>query len=215
MVTNSRLESPDSSSKLNDMNCMKLPLVTGTVLLSLSILTIPTRADTVVFTEQSSSSLTVTLNGSPYGTVTPNPDGNSDRWEWAPPSGLSPSLGSPYISYYPPGWADEPGTYNTIREIPQNGVSPDGVHLYVDSDVAPDHQFWSPSGFQRQADGTILSDYLTLSGVQNNAITYDVQFIDLGDSSASVPDSPQTMCLLLISGVALTVAARRRAFQVV
>ncbi|MHB8522266.1 MAG: hypothetical protein ACYDH9_16120 [Limisphaerales bacterium] len=194
---------------------MKLLLVTSTALLSLSVLTVPTRANTIVFTELSSSSLTVTLNGSAYGTVTPNPDGNPERYQWAPPSGLSPSLGSPYLSYFPPGWADEGPTYNTIRDTSSNGGTSDGLHLYIDSDLQPDHQPWSPAGFQGNSDGTILSSYLMLTDAQNNTTTYDVQFIDLGDSPTSLPDSPQTMCLLLISGLALTGAARLRAFQVV
>src|SRR5271165_4784277 len=102
---------------------MKTPLVTAAAVLSFSVLSISARAQTqtVVFTEESSTSLTVTLGGSAFGTVTVNPDGNPERWEWAAPLDASVSLGSPYISYYPPGWADESGTFNTIRDIPQNG----------------------------------------------------------------------------------------------
>jgi hypothetical protein len=155
----------------------------------------PIRASVVnniVITENSSTSLTVTYNGSTSGiSISPfTPEG----WVITFPSSVQLS---------PPG--------NHAWVEPEKPTDPLLCNSFVESN-APNKGFFA-SEFQSSlthfADGTVLPDFGTDT---SNGGSISVQVFDKGDA-AKVPDSGSTFGLLFLSLIGLLGATRLRSAQ--
>ena len=152
-----------------------------------ALVTQPVRAtaiNTLVITENSSTSLTALLNGTTSLTVTPN---GADEW-FVALAGIGPSTEQFWTE------PDASGTLNLVQAQPAlNRIS-------VGSDLVL-------QGISGLADGTPDTTTFTLNG---GALS--VTFFDKGDVAAA-PDSGSTLGLLSLSVVALLGATRLRFLQ--
>ncbi len=154
-----------------------------------------TRNPKLLFTENSDTSLTATLDGSAFGTVT---NVAPDHWEWR--SGV---LGDLISSNGFNGWT-EPGNSLAVNfaqgtffdQSPNTVLGDIGYDLYSDVSIT----FPNPSGPTNGGYGfTFTGD----SGGNQVLGPIDVYFSDLGDSAASAPDNASTFVLLSLSCAAL------------
>jgi len=151
----------------------------------------------LVITELSSSNLTVTVSGSPYGTVQ---NVSPDVWVWtAPaPAGLT-VIGDMLNSNR--SWTEPlPGTGANAT-----GFGPQLGQLKFTSDTSLPF-FVSP-------DGAIITNFYTNTFSDFTQQTYDGQFIDLGDV-ATTPDTGSTLGLLVLALAGLFGARRIRSLWV-
>jgi hypothetical protein len=161
----------------------------------------------VVFTEESSTVLTVTVGGVAYGTVN-NVAPNS--WGWTPPLSKSVDLLEVNTSTE---WLEPEATPGRMLG---NSVIPVADLRFLFK-VFSDFDFTGvigPSGFPEPSvpDGTILRDYLVIGFTDSTSQGYDVQFFDRGDA-AGVPDQSRTLPLLLLSVVALACVRLKQPFN--
>jgi len=169
-------------------------LVSLGIAIAAALVTQPVRAtaiQTLVITENSSTSLTALLNGTTFLPVTTNFSG--DNWSITL-MGVSGPGGSPVSSqdWFEPGGAAA-GFVNTVGFSSLNSPN----QLSVISDRGP--------GFTGAlTDGTSDTSDFTLNGSE-----LDVTFNDKGDV-ASAPDTGSTLGLLSLSVVALLGATRLR-----
>ena len=152
-----------------------------------ALVTQPVRAtaiNTLVITENSSTSLTALLNGTTSLTVTPN---GADEW-FVALAGIGPSTEQFWTE------PDASGTLNLVQAQPAlNRIS-------VGSDLVL-------QGISGLADGTPDTTTFTLNG---GALS--VTFFDKGDVAAA-PDTGSTLGLLSLSVVALLGVTRLRFLQ--
>ena len=152
-----------------------------------ALVTQPVRAtaiNTLVITENSSTSLTALLNGTTSLTVTPN---GADEW-FVALAGIGPSTEQFWTE------PDASGTLNLVQAQPAlNRIS-------VVSDLVL-------QGISGLADGTPDTTTFTLNG---GALS--VTFFDKGDVAAA-PDTGSTLGLLSLSVVALLGVTRLRFLQ--
>ena len=153
--------------------------------------------DVIVFTETSSTDLSVTVNGSAFGSVTYV---GPDKWYWRYPypSGTDfPSL--TILLKSPSTWAepDNSATSNTLAL----SQPPDNSLVIVNSDVSVQAALQN---------GDIVSSSLTfaysINGGTYTNYPYDVRFLDRGDT-VNTPE-PATM-LLFGFGLAGLAGVRR------
>jgi hypothetical protein len=138
--------------------------------------------NTLVLTENSSTSLTATLNGTTLTTIS-NP--SADFWVIQPPSGHS--FMGPEVNW------QEPGGFNKI-------FVPSPV-LQISSDLTLPGETGLPNG------GTDTAHFfINTAGVGTQPL--DVTFIDNGDIS-TVPDSATTLPLLSLALAGLGFAKRK------
>ncbi len=180
---------------------MKFPLASVGCCISALFALVPvavlaqTQNPKLLFTEQSDTSLTATVNGSSFGTVT---NVSPDHWEWR--SGVIGDLiGTTGIN----GWAEpgDPLAVNfmqaTFFDQSSNAGSGDmGFDIYSDVPIS----FPNPSGPGNGAYG------FTFTGDSNSNLVLgpiDVYYSDLGDSVAKAPDNASTFVLLSLSCAAL------------
>ena len=155
------------------------------IAITAALVTQPLRAgaiDTLLITENSSTSLTALLNGTTFLTVTPN---GADNW-FINLLGISARSGSPQ-------WL-EPDAAGFINDVIVDASTPN--QLIVRSDLGP--------GFtQGLANNTADTTHFTLSG---NLLF--VTFNDLGDV-ATVPDTGTTFSLFGLSLMGLGFLRRK------
>jgi hypothetical protein len=153
----------------------------------------------LVFTEESSTLLTATVGGNPFGTVTFT---SLDQWTWSNPD--RPSVEAIFM-----GGATfwlEPGSLTLANVVNANIVGTVGVFTIAsDFDSAI---FGNP----KVSDSTVVSNFATFDYLGGGSETFDVQFIDKGDVAAA-PDTGSTLGLLSLSVVALLGATRLRFLQ--
>jgi hypothetical protein len=162
-----------------------------TALLSLAIfamassLLAQTATHDIILIENSSTDLSVTLDGSP---VTVLPQQAPDQWTVTFPDTFD--FGGILLF-----WEENP-----ISDVLGNAVDGSGANqLSVFSDAPTGH---SPAG---EPNGSTQSHLVFDSG---NLVTVNFKFTDLGDGSSSVPDTGSTLGLFIVSLIAL-LAARR------
>jgi hypothetical protein len=141
----------------------------------------------LVFTENSSSSLSATFDGTPL-TVTPTLIGFPDEWDVTPPTGVS----IPGLLWF------EPGTTSFINFAGRTFL---GNQLHVVSDTIGFGSI-EPNGFT----------YVGVSIDTSDGVPIDVTFNDKGDVAA-VPDRGSTFGLLFLSLIGLLGATRLRSLQ--
>jgi PEP-CTERM motif len=156
----------------------------------------------LVFTENSSSNLTATVNGVSEGTVGYL---SPDYWYWSPvwPAGAT-YTNSLAIGESAKYWEEAPGSTlgNYIGAYDLNGQYAFAINSEFDTTAYP--------GMSAVPNGTTLYDHLELSFDNGQILKYDVQFIDNGDVSTSIPE-PTTMLLLGLGLMGL--AGVRRKFK--
>jgi hypothetical protein len=146
-------------------------------------------ANTLVITENSSTSLTATLNGVSYSFT------GSDQWAVLIP-------GAMFVEHpHTIQWQEPPGetTFNRVSE--PNGL---GTFLFVSSDLPSiPGESGLPNGATDTTGFTII-----LAGSGGMQAPLDVTFIDNGDIP-SVPDTATTLPLLGLALAAMGFAKRR------
>jgi hypothetical protein len=147
-------------------------------------------ADQVIFTENSSTSLTVTLNGNDI-TATAVSNTGPDAWTVTLPSTVSFDGG--LINWLEP---DNSNLANEVSFVP-------GFGLTVNSDfpVLP-----PGSGFSYNNDGDNILNGATFFMFKDNAATAE---------TSAVPDTGSTFGLLFLSLIALLGASRLRSLRLV
>jgi hypothetical protein len=147
----------------------------------------------VVFTENSSTSLSVTFDGSTTG-ITVTPEGLPDEWSVTLPSEVT-------INIDAAGWV-EPENANLINLVlPLTGVNGFSVSVLSDNTNILSPQSPISNG------GTINEFFL-----DTNDLTFvSATFQDNGDVAATVPDIGSTLRLLSFSLIGLLTATRVRA----
>jgi hypothetical protein len=170
-------------------------LVSLGIAIAAALLTQPMRAtaiQTLVITENSSTSLTALLNGTTSLTVTPS---FTDEWLINLTGVSGPSTTTNQQNWFEPGGAAA-GFVNQVLFDPQHSPN----QLLVRSDFGP--------GFiNGLADGATDTSDFTLNG---SALS--VTFIDKGDV-ASAPDSGSTLGLLSLALAGLFGASRLRSLR--
>jgi hypothetical protein len=160
-----------------------LPALMAAITAALAFVTQPAFGQSfhqLVFTENSSSSLSVTFDGTPL-TVTPTLIGFPDEWDVTPPRGVS----IPGLLWF------EPGTTSFINFAGRTFL---GNQLHVVSDTIGFGGI-EPNGFT----------YVGVSIDTSDGVPVDVTFNDNGDTARGVPDTGTTGSLLGLSlmGLAL------------
>jgi len=154
--------------------------------------------DTLLITENSDISLSVTWNGS---SITPTLMGN-DHWTFNLPVAIylggERAFGSPNGASIPePGGSSTTGPWNNVYDTSTQSA-PFTTLVDVQSDVS------TTTGFA----SVILNDTSGLAGVDLNGSNVDLTFNDLGDSTRTVPDNASTVMLALVSVIMVFGAAR-------
>ncbi len=157
----------------------------------------------LLFTEQSDTSLTATLNGNPFGTVT---NTGTDQWDWR--SGVFGDL-TTFQNANTPYWA-EPGPETGVNDLISAGFdfnSATGLSnlgFVINSDLPSNGiSLVNPNGGYG----------FTMEGSANGQLVLgpvDVYFSDLGDGGAKTPDGASTLALLGLSLAALAGVSRLR-----
>jgi hypothetical protein len=149
----------------------------------------------VVFTENSSTSLSVTFDGSTTG-ITVTSEGPPDAWSVTLPSEVAPNSAGG-------GWF-EPENANLINlVIPFTGVN--GFSFSVLSDLTD-----FPTGLSLTSNGGTINEFF----VDTDDETFvSVTFQDNGDAATTVPETGSTFGLLFLSSIALLGATRLRSLQ--
>lgn len=159
--------------------------MTPKIVVSMAVLslvgTAQAQTETLNITENSSSSLTAVLNGSPLTVLNPAPN----SWSF-----VSPATGTSFAEWAEPGET----TVNFINLDPTTGI------MLIGSDIS------GIAGLTPQNNGaTDITDFHVSGGA-----TLDVIFTDNGDSSSTVPDAVATFELLSLSLAALGTMAKVR-----
>ncbi len=166
-------------------------------------------AETIIFTEQSSSNLEVTLGGSDFGTVTlyPSPPFPPQLWNWDFPviiGGKTTSFGSiaPALWWLEPG--GDPAAGGPWNNLTNNGNT--GLSYFIASEdlIVP-----PPGSSQFLLDSTTVPGYFTVHFTDGSSADYGVQFIDLANDATPVPE-PSTMLLLGSGFIGLAGFARKK-----
>ena len=163
-------------------------LVSLGIAIAAALVTQPVRAtavNNIVLTENSSTSLTATYNGSTSGVVVTNT--SADNWIVRFPFGTS-------FNSVTGGWME---SANTGNRVAFDFMSDD---LTVFSDVL-------------LTGGLNNGDTLTGVGTDINGVSIDATFTDNAATSEGVPDSASTLGLLSLSAAALLGATRLRFLQ--
>jgi len=148
----------------------------------------------LVFTENPSvPSLSVTMSGSQYGTVTldPNVNAGAQAWLWSPPANIS---GSPISDIL-------------VGQIPISTPIAIVGQISFQTPIAMIGQipFQTPL-----VNGAIIDSLIDVHYADGSSATFSVQFLNNGGVTSSVPE-PTTMLLL---GLGLTgLAGFRRKFK--
>ena len=158
----------------------------------------------LVFTELSSTLLTATLDGEPFGSVL---NVGPDNWEWR--SGITGSevlfsgnQAPPLIATWAEPGADPGvnlGIATTFDPLDDKG----NIGFLLFSDFSPETDLG-----QVPANAAFGGNFTGLNGTATVFGPVDVYFNDLGDSAA-VPESSYTLGLLALSGAAMFGAMRR------
>ena len=163
---------------------MKTPFVTLAALIAAALVARSVSAQapvhSLVFTEESSTSLLVTFDGSPVGVTVTQPVG-PDNWLVTFPSSTGFLQGDVLVWVEP----EDPNFFGNI--VSWNS----GQQVTVDSDVA--------------TVGTNFANGFTFTNSGGNTVTFN----DRGDVAA-VPDRGSTLALLSLSLVALFATSRLR-----
>ena len=162
------------------------------------------RANTLVFTEYSSSLLTATLDGKEYGTVIYVEPGS---WRWM--ASNTPVPWHVDFTLQETAWADP--------SAPASGQTANLLSLNLEAmgfeDIRIESNAPLPPQLPLLSNGGIQVSGLTIAGTWNYkwgnpppwSETYDLQYIDL---TAPVPDRTPTALLLMMAGAALAVLGR-------
>ena len=150
--------------------------------------------ENIVITENSSTSLTATLNGSSSGvTITPN---GPDNWSITFPSHVFSLVTTSFF------WGEPFFFPSQVNSVAVGTVS-DSLVIQSDIPFNGDPRFLFDNGTVVLGVGT---DLATNENV-------NVQFIDNGDATHGVPDIASTASLLSLSLIGLFVASRFRSFR--
>lgn len=162
----------------------------------------------LVFTENSSTDLTVTLGGVSYGTIGIGVPITPDIWDWFPPAPLTVTsivLNAPLEPFWiEPG---SPPTYPTyVNLLEANNLNP-AKSIEIFSDI------FYPEGtsFPLYPDAYIYPSLITINYSDGTSNTFSAQIIDNGDTPA-VPE-PSTMLLLGSGLIGLAGYGRKKLFK--
>jgi hypothetical protein len=149
----------------------------------------------LVFTEESSTVLTATTTGgAAFGTVTLI---SPDFWNWVLPADR-PDVGlattANLSAWSEPGNTGSPVLVNFVTWPPINITHPNGLRVYSDLDS-------TGLGVPVVSNGTTVTGEIEFFYAGGGSETFDVQFIDNGDTAAvsGVADTGTTCCLLGLS----------------
>lgn len=164
----------------------------------------------LLLTELSSTVLTATLDGVPYGTVN---NVGPDRWEWR--SGVFCQIGGESSTVSDFGLWNEPGNESGFNHLGLNSFDYNPVTGLSDIglDIISDTSDFFGTGHADGAYGFTISGYdFPPSGGLAFLVfgPVDVYFSDQADTLGTVPDSTSTLGLLLLSAALLFGAARFR-----
>ena len=158
----------------------------------------------LIFTELSDTSLTATVNGNPFGTVT---NVSPDLWEWR-----SGAFGNVIHGPSLTAWA-EPNSESGLNLISpafydanQNALGNMGLQIQSDFALSVD-QILANGSFGFTFSGDLVTNNPDSTTVEVGPL--DVYFTDLGDT-ARAPDGGSTLALLGLSCVGLAVVSRMR-----
>jgi hypothetical protein len=187
------------------MKLFKLPIC-GAGALILALASTTSRAQTapskvLVFTEESSSVLTATVDGLSFGTVTFN---SADHWIWTlpPDRPFTDSPVEPLVFWTEP---EDPSRHNVVAIENFSGTvgSTGGFGIASDNDFLP-------GGTVPLANKSVAIDAFTFVYVNGSTETFSVQFIDNRDTG-QVPDSGSSLGMLLLSAAGMFGVGRLRA----
>jgi len=180
-----------ATRKLHTMNLITIRYAAVSVfLVSIAPISLRAQDHQLVFTEQSSTVLTATLDGSSFGTVV---NQSADHWLWTSPTftlnggGITLGLGGNYA------W-QEPGAETGVNGGSPNITIRQNVGTFAFELVSDSHGSFGTLVPNGAVGGTV-----TISQVGNSSLlgTADVRFVDQGDNA--VPDASSTSGLLLLS----------------
>lgn len=180
-------KTPKPESQMKRLNLMALIVIAC----ALSPVALAQTQQPLVFTEHSSSLLTVTLDGNPYGevnSIVPN------NWLWIPPVVFT-SLEVP--------------NQNTYWREPENPNHGNWFWAIDTGFLALSDGDFTGLGFPSVPDGAVQARYLKVVAATGAETWWDVQFIDLGDGT-SVPDGGTTALLLGLGCTLLGLYRNRR-----
>ena len=153
------------------------------------------RASTVVFTEQDSSTLTVTLDGTPVFATNTGPD----SWQITFFAVLDDALGVAWAE--PENPTSDPNAVNGWNAITGFQIhSVFGRPTFTTISIQSDLTFASASAYKSNG-----------GSFTNGSTSY--QFTDLSDAAVSTPDTGSTLVLLSLAVTGLFGASRVRSFR--
>lgn len=176
------------------LNKLVLPALAGLACFSANTAHAQPAPPLLQFTEISDTELTVTLDGSAFGTVQ---NLGQDHWQWHSTGGTSTDFTGGFLTLQ---WQEpeDSNSANTVdfglfsgQELGADIRSEDGL-LPGASGALSDGQRAGPLSVTPLPDGTLVT------------------FVDLGDQGTSVPDSGSTSVLLFGASIALLGLSRAR-----